>query len=269
MDLPIKPVELSGWDNRTFRLGDNMTVRLPSHQAYEAQVKKEQQWLPRLASRLPVAIPTPLAMGTPCDVYPMHWSIYHWIDGENATTDHISDLNHFAIELAQFLNALQQIDTDGAPPFGAHNFYRGGPLRTYDGETRNAIAQLDGMIDTAEATAVWDSVFQAEWSNSPVWVHGDMYPTNLLVNDGRLSAVIDFGCSAIGDPACDLTIAWTFFFGQSRETFRSHLQLDDETWAGARGWALWKALITITNPSGRLEESRRVIQDVIAEHKQL
>lgn len=270
--LPIKPVELSGWDNRTFRLGDNMTVRLPSHEAYEAQVKKEQQWLPRLASRLPVAIPTPLAMGTPSDEYPMHWSIYSWIDGENATVERISDLNHFAIELSQFLNALQQIDADGAPSFGAHNFYRGGPLNTYDRGTRNAIAHLASMIDTAEATAVWDSALQAVWSDSPVWIHGDMYPTNLLVKDGRLSAVIDFGCSAVGDPACDLTIAWTFFFGKSRETFRSNLQLDDETWARARGWALWKALITVTNPadapSGRMEESLRVIQDVIAEHKQ-
>lgn len=270
--LPIKPVELSGWDNRTFRLGDDMTVRLPSHEAYEAQVKKEQKWLPLLATRLPVAIPTPLAMGIPSDEYPLHWSIYRWIDGENATTERIHNLTDFAIQLAQFLNALQQIDANSGPPPGDHNFYRGGSLDTYDGETRNAIANLDGMIDTTEATAVWESALKAVWNGSPVWVHGDMYPTNLLVKDGQLNAVIDFGCSCVGDPACDLTIAWTFFFGQSRETFRSHLQLDEATWERARGWALWKASITIaTNPSdtpsGRLEESRRVIKDVIAEHK--
>lgn len=234
-------------------------------------MKKEQQWLPRLASSLPVAIPTPLAMGTPSDEYPLHWSIYSWIDGENATTERIRNLNDFAIELAQFLQALQQVDANGGPPPGAHNFYRGGSLGTYDGETRNAVAHLDGIIDTAEATTVWDSALQAVWGDSHVWVHGDIYPTNLLVKDGRLRAVIDFGCSAVGDPACDLTIAWTFFSGQSRETFRSHLHLDDATWKRARGWALWKALITITNPSdapsGRLEESHRVIKDVIAEHK--
>ncbi|WAH42967.1 aminoglycoside phosphotransferase family protein [Alicyclobacillus fastidiosus] len=269
--LLIKPVELSGWDNRTFRLGDDMTVRLPSHEAYEAQVKKEQQWLPRLASRLPIAIPTPIAMGTPSEEYPLHWSIYRWIDGENATTERITNLNDFAIELAQFLNTLQQIDANGGPPPGAHNFYRGGPLGIYDRETRNAIADLNGMIDRVGAITVWESAIQTVWNTPPVWVHGDVYPTNLLVKDRRLSAVIDFGCSGVGDPACDLTIAWTFFFGESRETFRSHLQLDDATWERARGWALWKALTTIAYPSnypsGRLEESLRVIKDVIAEHK--
>jgi len=270
--LPIKPVEFSGWDNRTFRLGDDMTVRLPSHEAYEAQVKKEQQWLPRLASHIHIAIPTPVGMGMPSDDYPLHWSIYSWIEGENATTERIFNLNDFATELAQFLIALQQIDASGGPPPGAHNFYRGGSLDTYDKETRKAIADLNGVINVASATAVWESALRAEWNAIPVWVHGDMYPTNLLVKDGRLSAVIDFGCSAVGDPACDLTIAWTFFFGQNREVFRTHLQLDDGTWERARGWALWKALITIANPSdvpsGRFEESLRVIKDVIAEHKQ-
>lgn len=269
--LPIKPVELSGWDNRTFRLGEDMTVRLPSHEAYEAQVEKEQQWLPKLGPELPLAIPTPLAMGVPSDEYPLHWSIYSWIDGENATIERITNLDVFAVQLAQFLNALQQIDTTDGPAPGLHNFYRGGPVGTYDEETRRAIADLDGVIDTAAVTKVWESALGAERNGSPVWVHGDMHATNLLVKDWRLRAIIDFGCLGVGDPACDLTIAWTFFSGQSRETFRSYLHVDDATWLRARGWALWKALITIANPSGsspeRLKESNRVIKDLIIEHK--
>lgn len=271
--LPIKPVEFSGWDNRTFHLGDDMTLRLPSAQAYEAQVEKEQQWLPRLAPLLPLPIPAPLAMGMPSGEYPWKWSIYRWIDGENATVERISNMSDFAVQLAQFLNDLQQIDASDGPPPGPHNFYRGGSLSIYDDGTRNAISDLEGIVDTAEATAVWETAIKATWSGSPVWVHGDVHVTNLLVKDDRLSAVIDFGCSGVGDPACDLTIAWTFFSGQSRETFRELLQIDDATWLRARGWALWKALITIANPSGstpeKLKESGRVIKDVIAEHKQL
>jgi aminoglycoside phosphotransferase (APT) family kinase protein len=268
--LSIRPVELSGWDNRTFRLGDEMTVRLPSAEAYAPQVEKEQHWLPKLAPLLPLEIPTPIAMGAPSQEYPWYWSIYRWIDGENATVERIANLNEFADQLSKFLNALRQIDASDGPPPGPHNFYRGGSLSVYDEETRTAITSLDGRIDTDAATAVWEIALKTTWEGPPVWIHGDVHPTNLLVRNGRLSAVIDFGCMAVGDPACDFTIAWTFFSGESREIFRAGLKVDNATWSRARGWALWKALITLadhtyTNPS-KIEGARRTIDEVLADH---
>jgi aminoglycoside phosphotransferase (APT) family kinase protein len=252
-DLVIKPVEFDGWDNRTYRLGEDMTVRLPSAEAYAEQVEKELRWLPRLAPFLPLPIPIPLAMGVPAQGYPWHWSVYRWLEGENATIERIADLNQFATALAQFLAALQRIDPAGGPPPGQHNFFRGGPLAIYDTETRDAIAGLTGKIDTDAVTAAWEAALRATWHGPPVWLHGDVGAANLLVKRGRLSAVIDFGCSGVGDPACDLTIAWTLFSGESREAFRAALPVDGATWARGRGWALWKGLITLaehinTNP---------------------
>ena len=226
-DLPITPVEFDGWDNRTFHLGEEMSVRLPSAEVYSGQVEKEQRWLPRLAPHLPLPIPVPIAMGVPANGYPWHWSVYRWLEGENATIERIADLRQFATELAQFLTALQRIDPAGGPPPGQHNFFRGGPLAIYDGETRDAIAALYGKIETGAVTAAWEQALQATWHGPPVWLHGDVSAGNLLINRSRLSAVIDFGCSAVGDPACDLTIAWTLFSGESRQAFRATLALDD------------------------------------------
>lgn len=270
-DLPIRPVEHGGWDNRTFHLGEHMSVRLPSGPWYALQVEKEHTWLPKLAPLLPLPIPVPLGLGRPAEGYPWHWSVYRWLDGEIAAVERIADLRQFAVTLAQFLVALQQVDTTGGPPPGQHNFWRGGPLTIYDGETRQAIAALDGQIDTAAATEVWEAALAATWCGAPVWIHGDVAAGNLLVRAGRLCAVIDFGCSGVGDPACDLTIAWTFLSGASREAFRAALPLDSATWARARGWALWKALITLadslpTNPA-RAAEARRVIDAVLADHR--
>jgi len=269
-DLPVRPVEFDGWDNRTFHLGDAMSVRLPSAEAYTAQVKKEHRWLPRLAPQLPLAIPAPLAMGAPGEGYPWPWSVYRWLEGEIATLDRIDDVRAFASALGAFLAALQQIDPTGGPPAGQHNFWRGGPLTTYDRETRDAIEALQGKIDTGAVTAVWETALRATRQGTPVWLHGDVAASNLLVREGRLRAVIDFGCSAVGDPACDLTIAWTFFSGASREAFRAALPADDATWARARGWALWKGLILqaehVTTRSLEAERCRRAVDEVLADH---
>ena len=269
--LPIRPVELGGWDNRTFHLGERMTVRLPSAAAYALQVEKEHHWLPRLAPHLPLPIPVPLAMGLPADGYPWHWSVYRWLDGEVASIECIADLRQFAIDLAEFLVALYRIDATGGPPPGPQNFYRGGSLTVYDDETRQAIAALEGAIDTKAATAVWEAALAATWCGSPVWVHGDVAAGNLLVRDGRLSAVIDFGTSGVGDPACDLAIAWTLLAGESRETFRAALPLDDGTWTRGRGWTLWKALITLAAlPDANAlaaSASRRIADHVLAERR--
>jgi len=281
-DLPVTPVELDGNDNTTFRLGEGMLVRLPSADRYASQVDMEQRWLPILAPHLPLPIPEPLAMGTPAYGYPWQWSIYRWLEGNPASIERIADLGRFATELAKFLAALNRIDPTGGPAPGKHNFFRGGPLTTYDAGTREAIVALANEIDTHAATEVWEAGLEARWSGAPVWLHGDVNATNLLVDDGRLSAVIDFGSSGVGDPACDVTIAWTFFFGESRETFRAQLPVDKATWARGRGWALWKALILLADArsaspdeafvKGRgydRERIRRVIDDVIAEHERV
>jgi aminoglycoside phosphotransferase (APT) family kinase protein len=271
-ELPIKPVEFGGWDNRTFHLGEEMSVRLPSAAGYAAQVEKEHRWLPRLAPHLPLPVPVPLAMGAPSDDYPWHWSVYRWLDGEAATLENIDDLREFALTLAQFLTALYQVDPTGGPPPGPHSFYRGGSLTVYDAETRQAIAALRGEIDADAAAEVWEAALNATWHGPPVWVHGDCAAGNLLVKDGRLCAVIDFGCSAVGDPACDLVIAWTLLSGESREAFRAAVPVDEAAWARGRGWALWKALITLAEYLNanrpRAAEARRVIEEVLADHEQ-
>ncbi|MCA0402792.1 MAG: aminoglycoside phosphotransferase family protein [Proteobacteria bacterium] len=270
-NLPVKPVEFSGWDNRTFHLGEHMTVRLPSNAEYSGQVEKEQYWLPKLAPHLPVAIPTPLAMGKPSKEYPWHWSIYKWLEGNTASIDRINNINQFAIALAKFLIALQQCDVIDGPLAGEHNFYRGGNLSVYDGETREAIRVLGSKIDTKVVTEIWEAALASTWQHPPVWIHGDIAIGNLLVNNGRLSAVIDFGQLGVGDPACDLSIAWTFFTNISRDAFRQTLKLDSSTWRRGRGWTLWKALIVYaglasTNPN-EVKKAKLIINEVIEDHK--
>jgi aminoglycoside phosphotransferase (APT) family kinase protein len=267
--LAIKPVERGGWDNRTFHLGERMIVRMPSAAAYSRQVEKEHRWLPVLAPLLPLPIPVPLAMGAPAGGYRWRWSVYQWLDGETASVERIADLTQFATALAQFLAALQGVDATSGPPPGDHNFYRGGPLAIYDGETRQALATLGREVDAAAATAAWEAAIAAAWHGQPVWLHGDVSAGNLLVKNGRLGGVIDFGCMGVGDPACDLSIAWTLFAGESRDAFCAALPLDDETWARGRGWTLWKQLITLArqlkvNP-GEAEGARRIIDQVLAD----
>lgn len=241
--LPIVPVKPGGWDNRTFRLGQTMSIRLPSASKYASQVKKEQTWLPLLAPRIPFSIPEPLALGLPSINYPFEWSIYRWIEGKTALYCDPSPL--LGSQLAQFLKALHAIDGTGGPLAGAHNFWRGGSLAVYDLEIKAAISQLQGCIDSSAALAVWHSALSSAWDKKLVWVHGDFSVGNILVKDNQLIAVIDFGCMGVGDPACDLVIAWTLLAGESRKLFKSHMALDSDTWVRARGWALWKALTTV------------------------
>jgi aminoglycoside phosphotransferase (APT) family kinase protein len=274
-DLPVRRVAEDGHDNSTFHLGETMSVRLPSGDFYAPQVDREHRWLPVLAPRLPLPIPKPLAKGEPTAEFRHPWSIYHWIDGHKANAERVADLEGFARDLGAFLSALYAIDAKGGPRPGLHNFFRGGEVTTYEGETLDAIDSLaaEGTIDAAGALEVWDAVRSVRWERPPVWVHGDMAAGNLLVDDaGELCAVIDFGCAAIGDPACDLTIAWTMFEGANRDAFRAALDLDEGTWARARGWALWKAAIMLARfPEGPRWQARhrRVIADVIAEQRAL
>lgn len=257
--LPVVPVAVNGWDNTTFRLGDELSLRLPSADGYTEQVGKEHRWLPVLAPRLPLPIPEPVAMGRPGEEFPRPWSVYRWLEGEPASPDRVPDPAGFAVSLAGFLTALQGIDANDGPPAGEHNFFRGGRLATYDEETRQVIRRLADDIDASAAAAVWDAALASTWQRAPVWVHGDVTGSNLLASDGALSAVIDFGGLAVGDPACDLVMEWTFFAGESAAAFRRGLRLDDATWARARGWALWKALLVIEQ-----EKKRRGVADAAA-----
>ena len=267
-NLAIKPVASAGTDNAIFRLGHDMSVRLPRIDWAEAQVDKEHEWMPRLAPHLPLAIPLPLAKGEPDEKYPYHWSVYRWLKGKNASIDQLVDPCQTATELAQFITALQQIDTAGGPLAEEHNL-RGVPLKTRDKLTRESIATLKSTIDTNAAFAVWEEALQAlEWNNKPVWFHGDLLIGNVLFERGHLSAVIDFGGLGVGDPACDLMIAWSLFSGESRKVFRETLNVDDDTWARGRGQALSQAVIFIpyylnTNPLG-VGYARQMIQEILA-----
>ncbi|SDK34768.1 aminoglycoside phosphotransferase family protein [Nonomuraea jiangxiensis] len=268
--LPVTPVEVDGWDNRTYRLGAELTVRLPTAAGYAPAIDKEHRWLPFLAPSLPVTIPASLAKGEPGEGYPFNWSIRGWLDGDTASAARIDDLSAFATAVADFVLALQRVEATGGPAAGAHSFYRGASPAHYDEETRRTLATLDGRVDVTRAAAVWDAALDAAWSGPPVWFHGDLASGNLLVRDGKLAAVIDFGTSGVGDPACDLVIAWTMFSGDSREAFRGAVGQSPATWARARGWALWKALIVLAQHIDRDErqaaEQRRVIDEVLTDH---
>jgi len=270
-NLSISPVDRGGWDNRTFRLGEQMLVRMPSDAKYAVQVEKEHQWLPKLAPLLPLPIPMPLALGHAGEGYPWPWSIYRWLEGESAASAHIADLSYFARDLAQFLNALRRSDATHGPKPGPQNFYRGGPLTTYDAEVRKACEILHNKINSDLALKIWDTACATTWQGAPVWVHGDISAGNLLVRDGQLCAIIDFGQLAVGDPACDLVIAWTLFSGESRELFRATLDLDTATWARGRAWALWKALIIaagLTNTNAvEGEHCWQILDEILADHR--
>lgn len=241
-DLALRPVEHAGWDHRSFRLGPHMVVRLPRAQEYAAQVAREHRWLPWLAPRLPLTIRRPIAMGSASSDYPWPWSVYAWVDGEPAEAQGISDPAQFGADLAAFLVALRAADATDGPTPGPDNFFRGGALAVYDDEVRRA-SEVLGAADRASAMQVWEEALSARWEGTPAWVHGDIGPGNLITAGGRLVGVIDFGAMAVGDPACDLAIAWTFLFGEGRQRFVRGLDADGGTWARARGWALWKGLV--------------------------
>lgn len=270
-DLPLEPVPSAGTDNAIYRLGDDMAVRLPRIYWATGQVDKEHRWLPRLAPFLPLAVPVPLAKGIPGEGYPWHWSVYRWLKGENATIAPISDPLRAAKQLAQFITALQRIDPTDGPLATDHNL-RGVPLAMRDTDTRRAISALQGMLDVDAVTQAWEAALHApQWDRAPVWFHGDLLPGNLLIEGGRLSSVIDFGGLGVGDPACDLMIAWSLFSGENRDTFRAALEVDDATWARGRGHALSQALIFIpyyldTNPVG-VRSAWRAIDGVLSDHK--
>lgn len=268
--LPVVPVPSAGTDNALYRLGGDLVVRMPRIHWATGQIGLERRWLPHLAPHLPLAVPTPLAVGEPGEGFAWQWSVYRWLAGENATLDRLADPEAAARDLARFVLALQAIDPTGGPEPKPEALGRGAPLATRDAKTREAIASLAGMIDTRAATAAWEAALAAPvWRGAPAWLHGDLQSGNLLANRGRLTAVIDFGAMAIGDPACDLMVAWNLFTARARAAFRETIGVDAATWARGRGWALSPALIALpyyreTNP-GLAGIARHAIAEVLSD----
>jgi aminoglycoside phosphotransferase (APT) family kinase protein len=248
-----------------YRLGNDMVVRLPRIHWAVGAADKDFEWLPRLAPLLPVAIPVPLAKGAPAEGYPWEWGVYPWLEGDNPAVNDISDPSSVTRDVVQFVDALHRVDLADGPPTR-----RGAPLEGQDESARAALVALEGMIDIDAATAAWDEALATpEWSGSPVWVHGDLLPGNLLLENGRLTGVIDWGLLGIGDPACDMMIAWGLLPAEARDVFRAELDVDDATWMRGRGWALSIALIALpyykdTNPVFA-NVARHLIREVLAD----
>ncbi len=233
--LQVERVDSAGTDHAMYRLGSELVVRLPLVARAERQVHLEQDWLPVLAAKVPLPIPVPVGRGVPGDGFDMHWSLYRWLDGANAFDAPISDRRDAAVALGRFGAALRRVDTGNGPPS-----FRGGPLAAQEADVMAAINDLgaDGTVDTEAALNAWQSIIRLpQWDRAPVWTHGDLLPGNLLVRDGRLCAVIDFGCVGVGDPACDMMAAWTVLSATERDVFRQYSEVDDATWARGRGWA--------------------------------
>ncbi|MGW9246981.1 aminoglycoside phosphotransferase family protein [Streptomyces badius] len=261
-DLPVEAVDASGTANAIYRLGADKAVRLPRTEGSAADVATEHRWLPRLAERLPFPVPLPLAQGVPDEAFPRPWSVCTWLDGANpAPGDGSSSSDLLAADLAECVLALRRVDPAQAPPA-----YRSEPLASRDATTREALVSLAGIVDAEVVAAAWDEALSAPpFAAAPVWVHGDLQPGNVLVADGRLAAVIDFGCTGLADPAVDLIAAWYLLTAGARETFRTAVAADDATWARGRGWALSIALLELAHYRETNPVMARIAAQVIEE----
>lgn len=267
--LPISPVEPRGTDNALYRLGGELVARLPLRERTVLTLEKELAWLPRIAPFLPLPVPAPLATGAPTEEYAWTWAVYSWLDGENATPDRLADARQTGLDLAAFIAALQRIVPTGGPGPGEHNFFRGEPLSNRDAGVRASLETLDDELDAAAVTALWEAALDApEWDRPGVWIHGDLDARNLLADEGRLSAVVDWGSLGVGDPACDVMVAWKVLTPEGQEAFRAALTVDDATWERARGWALSQALgalsyYTLETNEVLVREARRWLAEVL------
>jgi aminoglycoside phosphotransferase (APT) family kinase protein len=232
-ELPLRRVEPSGTDNAIFRLGDDLAVRLPRIDGPTAPGSPELEWLPRLEPLLPVALPVPVAQGAPGDGYPWYWEIHTWVEGDTVPVERI-DAVQGARDLAALVAALQEVDPDGAPAG------RGVPLAERDESFRYWLDRFAGDPRVADE---WERALAAPpWDGPPVWHHGDLDARNWLVRDGRICGVIDWGSMGVGDPACDVMVAWKLHSAAACEAFREALPTDDATWVRARGWVVSQAV---------------------------
>ena len=269
-DRSLRRVASGGTDNAVFRLGADLAVRMPLHPGAVSGLLKEIRWLPEVAPHLPLDVPEIVATGQPDDRYPFPWAVVQWLPGEDALTGHVASMHELAGALGEFVSDMQSIDMTGAPTPGSDGFVRGGPLTTRDAVFRDALAQCEGLLDVERVAAVWDDALAAPgWQGPPVWLHADLLPGNLLVRDGRLTGVLDFGAMATGDPAYDVTPAWHLLDANTRPVFRKVVGADDAIWLRARGLVVSGGVIALpyyldTNPS-MVATARRGIAEVLAE----
>ncbi|MEV0256203.1 aminoglycoside phosphotransferase family protein [Streptomyces sp. NPDC050732] len=266
--LPLKLLDPAGSDHVIYRLGEELAVRLPRHADAIGQARKEFQWLPELAPHLPLAVPVPVGVGEPDFGYPWPWAVSRWLEGDVATVDALADSTTAAVELAHFLAALQRFAPESTSE-AAREHLSSWSLSERDRATRDAIAEVDHVFDATAMTELWDAAMGAPgWDGPPVCFHGDFHTGNLLTTRGRLSAVIDFGGLGVGDPACDLMIAFTLMTAGSRAAFRDALGVDDATWLRGRGWALATGLNAYTsyaavNPRVAAQTTRQITEALI------
>jgi len=246
-DLATRPLRVlaSGWDNVIYRLGDDLVLRFPRRALAADLVEHELRWLPELAPRLPLPIPSPVRAGRPGHGYPWSWSVCPWLPGIVAEEAVIADPTETATVLGHFVAAMH----GPAPKDAPANPFRGIPLQGRAATVDERLETLDDLIDAPSVRACWDDLLQTpEWSGPPLWLHGDLHPLNVLFDHGRPSAVIDFGDLTAGDPATDLSVAWMMFTADTRSVFREAAgAVDDDTWLRARGWALALALAYLAN----------------------
>jgi aminoglycoside phosphotransferase (APT) family kinase protein len=256
-DLQLEPLRAPGSSNALFRLGTELLVRLPRQPGGSATILKEARWLPGLAAELPAAVPEIVLVGEPGFGYPEHWSVVRWLDGDvptlTARTRRGEPPRHgLAFDLAELVKALHGMPVPiEALDDPALRSYRGEALVTGDARTREAIQacrSIDGLaLDLDAALSVWADATALPGAARPLaphWFHGDLLAENLLVRDGRLAAVLDFGGLAVGDPTVDLIVAWELLDPSARQTFRESLAVDDSTWLIGRAWALALCLNT-------------------------
>ena len=253
-ELPLREVSSAGTDHELLRLGNDKLIRLPRVDWAAGQAEKEFRWLPVLAPGLPLTIPEPIAMGKATDFYPWNWSIYGWLEGNNAKLQPPSDLDETAEELAAFLKNLQSHEATTGPAAGRHNFRRGVPLLQLDEIVRRCVNELGKRINPDPILPLWEEALESPTCRKTTWVHGDLHAGNMLTQNGKLSAIIDFGGLGVGDPACDLIVAWNLLDTSSREIFRHAMHCDEGTWTRGRGWAIYTALVALpyywdSNPS--------------------
>jgi aminoglycoside phosphotransferase (APT) family kinase protein len=264
----VRPVAGVGVDHASFRLGDDLVVRLPRRADVAAKATVEERWLPVLASHLPVAVPQVVASGSPGDGYPFPWTVAVWIEGTSVAEQPGLAGAAVASDVAGFLRALRSIPASDGPAHGSHNNQRGGPASVL-GPTFAAAERL-GDVDADAIRRVGAEALDAPpWDGPPAWVHGDLHAGNVLVQHGRLAGVIDWSLLAVGDPAVDLVAAWTVFDADHRPAFRSAVAADEASWRRARGWALALAvngmLLHRDQRPGFYEESRTFLADVLAD----
>lgn len=264
---PVVRVRSTGTENALYRVGDDVVVRLPRRPAATGPIEEEQRWLPVLAPHLPLAVPEPLGAFEPTEAFPWVWSAFRWLDGRDAITEPLAP-GHLAADLARFLRALRAVDPTDGPAPASSPMRRGVPLARRDVATRSSIALAADLVDSSRVTTAWDRCVATEpWDRPPTWIHGDLAAGNLLGHGGRLSAVIDWGSLGVGDPACDLIVAWELLDEPGRTALRRELEVDDATWERGRGWALSTAILALpyyqhTNPF-MADQARRKLAAVL------